>query len=72
VAEPTLAERVVTKIEAAIEANPLAEEIALDGHSVSMGDALAKLNYWRRRVALEKGRVRRLTTIPLDRLRTQS
>ncbi len=51
----TVAEQVVEKIEAAILANPLAESISLDGHSVSMPEANRKLEYWRRRVAREGG-----------------
>jgi hypothetical protein len=51
----TVAEQVVAKIEAAIVANPLAEQISLDGHSVSMPEALRKLEYWRRRAAREAG-----------------
>jgi hypothetical protein len=51
----TTAELAVEKIEAAILANPLAEQITLDGHSVSMPDAVEKLEYWRRRLARESG-----------------
>ena len=54
-ANPTMAAQVVAKIEAAILASPLAESISLDGQSVSMGDAISKLEYWRRRVARENG-----------------
>jgi len=52
---PTTAEQIVAKIEAAILADPLAENVSLDGHSVSMPGALRKLEYWRRRVARESG-----------------
>ncbi len=51
----TTAELVVAKIEQAILECPLAEQISLDGHSVSMPDALAKLEYWRNRVKREQG-----------------
>jgi len=51
----TTAGEIVAKIEAALLANPLADQISLDGHSVSMPEALKKLEYWRRRVARESG-----------------
>jgi hypothetical protein len=60
----TAAERILAKIEAQIEADPLAESISLDGHSVSMPKAEAK----RKQVDLEKGRLRRFQSIPLDRM----
>jgi len=50
-----LADQIVAKIEAQILANPLAEQISLDGHSVSMPEAIRKLEYWRRRAARENG-----------------
>ena len=52
---PTTAEQIVAKIEAQLLANPLADTISLDGHSVSMPDAIKKLEYWRQRVARENG-----------------
>lgn len=54
-ADGTTATRVLAKIDLLIEADPLAESISLDGHSVSMLDALAKREYWRRQVAREAG-----------------
>jgi len=62
----TVAEQVVAKIEAAILANPLAEQISLDGQSVSMPAALAKLEYWRRRVAREQGGRPVVSTVDLS------
>jgi len=51
----TTAEQIVAKIEAALLASPLADQISLDGHSVSMPEALRKLEYWRNRVLRETG-----------------
>jgi len=62
----TLAEQVVAKIEAAILANPLAEQVSVDGTSVSMPDAEKKLEYWRNRVLREQGGKPRLATIDLS------
>ena len=63
----TVAEQAVARIEAALLANPLAEQISLDGHSVSMPEALKKLEYWRRRALRERGGRPVLSTIDLSR-----
>jgi hypothetical protein len=63
----TTAQEIVAKIEAALLENPLAEQITLDGQSVSMPAAIQKLEYWRTRVARESGGRRRASTIDLSR-----
>jgi len=62
----TVAEQLVAKIEAAILASPLAEQISIDGQSVSMPEALRKLEYWRRRAAREAGGRPIVSTVDLS------
>jgi hypothetical protein len=64
----TTAEQIVAKIEAALLANPLADQISLDGHSVSMPEALKKLEYWRNRVLREAGGKPVIASLNLQRV----
>jgi hypothetical protein len=65
-AELTFSEQMVAKLRAALEANPGATSISLDGHSVSFADLERRLDKFEKRVNLEKGRLKRFQSIPLD------
>jgi hypothetical protein len=61
----TFAEQMVEKIQAALLENPLADSVSIDGTTVSVGDAEAKLRKYEARVAVEQGKRPRLARINL-------
>lgn len=60
-ADPTHAEQMVAAIEAALLDDPLGESVRVGETSITTGDAIAKLNYWKSVVARENGTRRRIT-----------
>lgn len=54
----------VTALQAAIEANPLGGSVTIDGTSISMADALQRLQVFEARLARENGTRPRIA--PMD------
>lgn len=52
---PTFNEQMVTKLEAALLANPTAETITIGTETTTYVDVVARLEQFRRRVAAESG-----------------
>jgi len=63
----TFAEKMVSKYEALLEANAGVKQVTVDGQAVSYGDLEQRLEYWRRKVAVERGKRPRAAGIRLDR-----
>ncbi len=56
---------IVTAIETAIAANPLAASVTVDGTTVTVANAEARLEYWRGRAAQAAGNRPRISRIKL-------
>ena len=60
IVEPTPAEEMVTVLETALAANPLVDQVTVDGQTVkyNRAQAMRELEFWRKKVAKEGGKSR--------------
>lgn len=61
----TFAEEMVTKLETVLKANAGLKSVQVDGQAVSFDDITDQYDYWKRKVAKEKGRAPVISTIKL-------